>query len=334
MSLTQHAFYIANQFECILYGIALCLYYMTLRLLLSKQRRRAPTDRFLITYSTVLIVLVTIPMVADKIFGEEMWIVNAGYPGGPDAYLAANAGVWYETMGTAATVLLNLLGDGLMVYRCHVLYGDYRLIGFPCFIWTATLALGIAQLYFDSAPNASSSWFAGLASHLGLAYYTTSISLNLISSCLIISRIFRYASKTRRSLGRDIAATYTGAMAIVIEAGLPYTLFGIAFLVAYGMNSGLDLLFGDLYVMFTCISPQMIIFRVASGRAWTNSTTAGGERPSSLGFSDRSRSVPLTTFHTTFHSDFTGTTVGDPPFSAGPLLDSPVDAKAGSFEAV
>ena len=51
----------------------------------------------------------------DTVFGEIMWITNADYPGGSGAYLAAYAAVWYQTMGTAATVLLSFLSDSLLV---------------------------------------------------------------------------------------------------------------------------------------------------------------------------------------------------------------------------
>lgn len=54
-------------------------------------------------------------MAVQAIFGEEMWIVHADYPGDAAAYLQEYASVWYQTMGTTASVALNLLADRLMV---------------------------------------------------------------------------------------------------------------------------------------------------------------------------------------------------------------------------
>ena len=44
---------------------------------------------------------------------------------------------------------------------------------------------------------------------------------------------------------------FTGAMSIVVESMLPYTLFGVAYLVTLGTNSPVSILFLSLYVMFT-----------------------------------------------------------------------------------
>lgn len=44
-----------------------------------------------------------------------MYVVNANYPGGMDAYLAKYVNVWYQTLSTASPITANLLGDGLMV---------------------------------------------------------------------------------------------------------------------------------------------------------------------------------------------------------------------------
>ena len=73
------------------------------------------SSRFFISLSTVLLILITIFVAAQSILGEEMWIVNADYPGGSAAYLAAYASVWYQTMGTASSVILQLMSDGLLV---------------------------------------------------------------------------------------------------------------------------------------------------------------------------------------------------------------------------
>lgn len=86
-----------------------------------------------------------------------------------------------------------------------------------------------------------------------------------------------------------MARTYLNAIAIVIESALPYTLCGIAFLVTYGIQNDLEILFLSLYGMFTCISPQLIVLRVIKGRAWTRrelahtvSTMACGHGSTSL----------------------------------------------------
>jgi hypothetical protein len=53
-----------------------------------------------------------------------MWIEHRDIEGGPVAYFTINIAAWYNTLGTAADVAANILGDGLMVgsflYWSHV----------------------------------------------------------------------------------------------------------------------------------------------------------------------------------------------------------------------
>ena len=72
-------------------------------------------NNFFFIFSTVLLFLVTIAVAVDTVFGEMMWVTNNNYPGGDGAYLEAFVSVWYQTMGTGATVLLTVLSDALLV---------------------------------------------------------------------------------------------------------------------------------------------------------------------------------------------------------------------------
>ncbi|OBZ73320.1 hypothetical protein A0H81_06835 [Grifola frondosa] len=270
-ALFQHSYYLAINFNDILYGVELVLYCMTMQILL-QDTKRTTSRTFFMFFSTVLLFLITIYMSTEAVFGEEMWIVNADYPGGSAAWFAANASVWYQTMGTTASVILNLFSDALLIYRCYILWTDYRVIVFPSLLYLASLGLGIVELFISGSPNGD--FFAGEAAKLGTAYYTSTITLNITATCIICGRII-YLGRGIESTARGRhAARYTGTMSIVVESALPYSLSGIAFLVSYGMGSQISILFGAFYGMFTCISPQMIILRVIKGHAWTKDKTA------------------------------------------------------------
>ena len=88
---------------------------MTVRTMLSRKHKRVPSDKWFVLFASILLFLNTVFVATEAVFGEEMWIVNANYPGGMNAYLEDFASVWYQTFGTAASILLNLLADGLMV---------------------------------------------------------------------------------------------------------------------------------------------------------------------------------------------------------------------------
>ncbi|KAH9943874.1 hypothetical protein B0H21DRAFT_747375 [Amylocystis lapponica] len=260
-SVFQNAFYIAINVGGILYGVELMLYFQTMRILYRNRRRLGRTDQAFALFSTATLILITVYEATEAVFGQETWIVNANFPGGPAAYQAVYDSAWYQTMGSTATVMLDLLTDGLLIYRCYIVWNSYRIIAFPCFLWIATLALGIVELYTSGSPN--SNLFDGLAQDIGLAYFSTTIGLNVLVTGLICGRILWFARNVHVSLGRSVAHTYIGVIALIVESALPFSLFGIAFLVSYGLNSEISIFFLTCYVMFTCISPQMLILRQA-----------------------------------------------------------------------
>ena len=112
------------------------------------------------------------------------------------------------------------------------------------------------------------------------------------------------------------------AAEIVVESMLPYTLFGVAYVVTLGINSPVSILFLSLYVMFTvrcvvyytvvgtgklthlvelqCLSPQMLILRVLLNRGRWNDRTLTAGLHSSMKFTHSEKSeVDTGTFRET-----------------------------------
>ncbi|KAI0710880.1 hypothetical protein C8Q76DRAFT_811128 [Earliella scabrosa] len=271
-SIFQNAFYIGNTFNSILYGVELMLYFGTIWLILNNKGRRTKNrDMRLFVFSTVLLLMITIYVAVQAVFGEKMWIVHADYPGGSAQYLADNVAVWYETLGSAASVVLNLMSDGLLIYRTYVVWSNWRIVIFPSILYFGTAALGILTCYTSGVPD--SNFFLGTAAQIALSYSSLVIGLNFTCSTLICTRILWVAKRMEQTLGREVAKTYTGAASLIIESMLPYTLFGIAYVATLGVNHPTSIFFLSVYVMFTCISPQMIVVRVLLGRGWTKDAT-------------------------------------------------------------
>lgn len=102
---------------------------------------------------------------------------------------------------------------------------------------------------FTSLPH--SNFFVGHAAKVALAYSSAVIALNVTLSTLICSRLLWRARAVETTLGPRVVRRYTSAAALVVEGALPYTLFGIAYVVTLGTNSPTSILFLSLYVMFT-----------------------------------------------------------------------------------
>ncbi|KAF9228295.1 hypothetical protein BS17DRAFT_332029 [Gyrodon lividus] len=287
--LFQNSLYIGNTFNAILYGIEITLYFNTMKTLWRKKDKDTRATRFYMAFSTAAFFLITIFVAVEAVFGQEMWIVNADFPGGSSAYLATYASVWYQTMGTTASVILQLMSDGVLIYRCFVVWNNLYVLIFPCVLWVATLILGIFELYASGAPTGNA--FVGLAAHIGVTYTAISVGLNVIVTAMICSRVAYFGMAIHSTASRKSMSKYTGTIPIIIESGFPYAISGIAFVVSLGIGSQTSILFLSLYVMFTCISPQMIVMRVADGNAWERQQLDGASAIVLNTFKDNGTSI-------------------------------------------
>jgi hypothetical protein len=90
------------------------MYFVTLRQLL---RRRASGNNFLFfsAFSTALVLLLTIDISVNAVWGEIMWINARDQPGGVPVFIATELSNWYQAWGSSAAVGLVLLSDALLV---------------------------------------------------------------------------------------------------------------------------------------------------------------------------------------------------------------------------
>ncbi|KAH9943782.1 hypothetical protein B0H21DRAFT_695273 [Amylocystis lapponica] len=265
--LYQNSFYVGISVSDILYGVELMLYFQTVRELHKTRRHEERLDKFFVFFSTANLALVTIFEATRAVFGQETWIVNATYPRGPAPYETKYDSALYQITGWTAALLLDMVTNGLLIYHCLMLWDNRRVVVAPCLLWVASFGRSMDELRVTGAPNAGV--FVGPVRNFRLAYFIVAIFLNVLVTCLICGRI----SWLAQDLGRKAAHPYFGVVAIIVESALPYTLCGVVFLVLYAVNSEVSVFFCACYVMFACISPQMLILRVISGRAWTTEGT-------------------------------------------------------------
>ncbi|KAH6903713.1 hypothetical protein BKA70DRAFT_1227639 [Coprinopsis sp. MPI-PUGE-AT-0042] len=115
-----------------------------------------------------------------------------------------------------------------------------------------------------------------------LAVILLNVSTNIMITCLIVTRLVR----TRRQMvtalpGSKKQPMYSDAMAIIVESAAPLAVFGVLCAISQVISlyftdtlyerarwEGTRSAFALLYYSFCALSPQMIIFRVTTGRSW------------------------------------------------------------------
>ena len=86
---------------------------------------------------------------------------------------------------------------------------------------------------------------------IALSYSSLVIVLNFTCSSLICARILYVSKRMKSTLGHEALQTYNGIVSLIIESMLPYTLFGIVYVVTLGINHPTSIFWLSVYVMMT-----------------------------------------------------------------------------------
>ncbi|KAJ3910394.1 hypothetical protein F5879DRAFT_378873 [Lentinula edodes] len=264
----ERSLYVGGQITAILYGIQLVLYLLSNRLLLNSSRRGRDAN-FYVIYGTILLILWTIALACNALFGQYAWIDHRDVDG-PAAYIEENISAAYNTLGTTAGVIMNFLSDGLLIYRCYILWSSWKVIIFPIFLYFGGLSMSILLIYESAQPGAN--FFVGHAVDFGVPYISLTISLNIIVTGLICGRLLYLRNEVNKILGPTHAKMYTSIIAILVESAALFTILGIVYVVVYARKSQTSIALVQVWGDFCAISPQLIILRIAMGHGWTKDT--------------------------------------------------------------
>ncbi|KAI0761777.1 hypothetical protein BD413DRAFT_234933 [Trametes elegans] len=253
---------------CVLYGGELALYSSTVRLAFDERRQRTKMDIFFLLFGTVLFCLSTAFVAVMVAFGGEIWIARPEHLGGAIPRLDASASVWYLTSAGAAIRAAVILSSGLLIYRCWVIWNDFRIFALLIALYLGTSSTSIALLSVSSLPPTADR--IALVERLAVVEICGAVIVNLLSTALIWSRLHSLGKgHGGLALGTAAARQYTDATAVFVESALPYTVAGVAYAVAFAIRSPALPIFLMVYGLMSSISSQLIIFRVLSGGAWT-----------------------------------------------------------------
>ncbi|TFK17618.1 hypothetical protein FA15DRAFT_698385 [Coprinopsis marcescibilis] len=188
---------------------------------------------------------------------------------------------WFRVMSTFMFLLAMFIGDGVMLYRCSVIWQDRRwVLIVPGLCYLASIGLGmrvgIPATYEEVATQRK----------IFSAFIFLSVLFNIMITSLICFRLLRARNIITSVLGTRRHSLYTRAVVILIEAALPVAIFGLGEAVLLALPRGGNtwemsaqyishMFFSGFYYLFATLSPQMIIFRVATGRSWANTTDIG-----------------------------------------------------------
>jgi len=135
--------------------------------------------------------------------------------------------------------------------------------------YLGAIASGIGLLVETAKPGAI--FGQSVVINFGTPFWSLSVATNILATLLIAGRLLH-----RRRLLRDAAKhhMYTSAVAIFAESAALYTICAIVYIPMFAKNIPLQYPFSALLGSASCISPTLIILRMAKGKAvtkeWSN----------------------------------------------------------------
>lgn len=247
-----------------------------------------------ILISLLILATSTIDVVLD--IWEVFHVMRLGGSTGLE-YITSNAGdkVWLENgwlvVGDAMLCITIAAGDTLMLWRCFVLWQHKKWV----MILPALATIG--------AIVANPLWIAAVTIEDGggidynkaiIAAASLSVGANIIVTCLILLRLGMASQAMSKAFpDRKRPIFYYHVAAIITESAAPLALFGVCFIISSALGN-FDLndpesflqkakwtiaaeIFSSLYYPFCALSPQLIIYRVASGRSWKGASDTNEE---------------------------------------------------------
>ncbi|TFK19037.1 hypothetical protein FA15DRAFT_709329 [Coprinopsis marcescibilis] len=213
------------------------------------------------------------------------------------------SGHWIHSLNLISILLVFIVGDGLLLYRCYLLLagGWLRLFILPIFMYLSTIAFNIVSIVLASRDPEDLTLVTGRVS---LGFAVLIFLTNFVITSILCYRLVSAHQDLTRSMpsARKRLAVYQTAMRILIESGLPLTIAGLIYMAIHIVPMIEDTAVYDdhstafltahefvtvVYFALQAIAPQLIIFRVTAGRSWAKTNRSSAEALShSLAFNN------------------------------------------------
>ncbi|KAJ7123513.1 hypothetical protein C8R44DRAFT_538714, partial [Mycena epipterygia] len=248
------------------YGILFTMTLQTLLLFFKLPKSKIPWR--LVIYVSVTFILASIGFGGHAKFIQMAYIDDRNIPGGPNAFIVKFYSIPANMMSFTAYTIMSWMADGLVLWRFTLIWSyDYRLSIFPGLMFMGSIASSIALII--SVTRSGDTFWSARSLHFGIVYWSLSLSLNIILTGSIVTRIRIVRHRVRKLLGSEHSAQYLSVTAMLIESAALYAIWSLVFLICYARNTPLQNILLPPLGQIEGIAPVLILFRVAQGRAWS-----------------------------------------------------------------
>ncbi|KAI9461386.1 hypothetical protein HD554DRAFT_1522177 [Boletus coccyginus] len=260
----------STSLEGILYGFSLLMFIGTVWVLSTRAEGRHAPDWKMISIAVVLLVLSTVHMVVDIVRIDEGLVkYRDTFPGGPVAFFADIAQNSF-VIKNAIYTLQTLVGDGVVIYRCYVVWQSIWIIILPAMLWCSVAVTGVCSVYSASQATVNATnVFAKETGQWITAFFSSTLATNLLSSGLLAYRIWSI-ERSVSSIRVSKKDTMMPVFRVLVDAAILYsaTLF-TALLCFVNANNGQFVVL-DMIMPIISIAFYMVLIRIAMRRRNTD----------------------------------------------------------------
>ncbi|KAI1793790.1 hypothetical protein LXA43DRAFT_1059780 [Ganoderma leucocontextum] len=269
--------------ESIFYGLYLVSFGMCMYTMLVKSRSRQGQRNVFLVVALLLFVFATldVALLLRHVLDAFIWYHG---PGGAVAEFS-DISYWVNAMKTVNYVAQTSIADGMLVYRCYIVYSGSWLVAAPlCVMWVAGMThypqvIEAFTCYIESTLHANTLLNAGKLTPFITSTLSITLALNLIATSLIVYKIWSNEHRARAvfaGTGGSDTSALRRAMHIIIESGLMYSVSVVVFFVVYLASNNAQYGVSDCVVQIIGIAFNLIIVRIDQGK--TVDTTFVSER--------------------------------------------------------
>ncbi|KAL1685796.1 hypothetical protein GGG16DRAFT_118517 [Schizophyllum commune] len=180
--------------------------------------------------------------------------------GGPIAYfsdVSQETFVSKNGIYTAHTAL----GDGVVIYRCYMVWRKIWVIVLPMILWCSVLASGIGTVYtIAQVTPESGNIFAANTARWITAFYATTLACNFMATALLAYRL--WSAERGSHVWRSGRSSIRPVLLIVVDAGVLYSVTLFCALILFVSQSRAQYVVLDMITPIISISFYMVLLRV------------------------------------------------------------------------
>jgi len=250
--------------EAIFYGIYLVTFGSCMRVLLWKDgwfKRLAAINKTMVTTALLMMVFATLDVGLGLRHNLDAFVYTNG--GRTPAAEFAQISYWVNVMKFASYAAQTFIGDGILIYRCYVVYDrNPFVISFPVLTWLGTTACAVVATVTEASIG------TGVLNQFQLKPFITSmltltLATNVITTSLLIHRIWSIQSRTSRRTTRD--NPYSRLVTMLVECGMIYTSSILILFGCYLASNNAQLGVSDSVVQIIGITFNLLILNVDRG---------------------------------------------------------------------